>query len=124
MKPVPQWDIEIILIGVVCFLGLLFWLGRSPSALRPTRLNLKARSSSEKELRPEEVPKGFRILNVVFVWNGHPWDAFEVLGVPAGSSLQEVETSYRDLVQKTDAQSRPFLDAAFTSILEEFRRSA
>lgn len=81
-------------------------------------------SGSQRGSRSEETSQGLRILNVVFVWNGHPWDAFEVLGVPAGSSLKEVESSYRDLVRRTDAQSRAFLDAAFTSILEEFRRSA
>src|SRR5580704_10984815 len=27
-----------------------------------------------------------RSLNVVFNYNGHSWDAFEVLGLPAGSS--------------------------------------
>ncbi len=67
---------------------------------------------------------GVRILNVVFVWNGHPWDAFEVLGVPAGSHLAAVEKSYQDLLLKTDAQSKAFLDAAYAAIVEEFQRSA
>lgn len=38
-------------------------------------------------------------LNVVFNHNGESWDAYEVLGLPAGSSLEEVEKAFKNSAQ-------------------------
>lgn len=57
-----------------------------------------------------------RPLNVVFNYNGHSWDAYEVLGLPAGSSLERVDEAYKTNIEAVDAGSRPFLDAAYAAI--------
>ncbi len=62
---------------------------------------------------------GAKTLNVHFVYNGHTWDAYEVLGVPAGSSLRTVTQSYQAAIKKADPQSRSFLDAAYQAILKK-----
>ncbi len=49
-------------------------------------------------------------LNVLFNFNGETFDAYEVLGVPAGSPLDEVEKAYK----KTDKNE--FQKAAFDAI--------
>lgn len=57
-----------------------------------------------------------RPLNVVFNYNGHSWDAYEVLGLPAGSSPDKVEEAYKAQLASVEAGSRPFLDAAYAAI--------
>jgi hypothetical protein len=57
-----------------------------------------------------------RPLNVHFNYNGHSWDAFEVLGLPAGSSMEKVEAAYKESLARVDVGSRPFMEAAFKAI--------
>ena len=55
-------------------------------------------------------------LNVMFNWNGHSWDAYEVLGVPAGSSRESVTTAFKAMKLQADGESLPFLQAAYDAI--------
>lgn len=55
-------------------------------------------------------------LNVLFNWNGHSWDAFEVLGVPAGSSGEAVQAAYQKAVAGCDVESAKFFRAALEAI--------
>lgn len=57
-----------------------------------------------------------RELNVIFQFNGHDFDAFEVLGVKAGSSLEAVERSYAELLSKSPEDTREFLQMAYHAI--------
>lgn len=56
-------------------------------------------------------------LNILFNYNGHTWDAFEVLGVPAGSGLVEVTKAYQQMLKTSDPDSHQFLETAFKTIL-------
>lgn len=70
---------------------------------------------------PQEQAEGMGVknLNVHFAYNGHTWDAYEVLGVPAGASLRTVTQHYQSMLIKADPQSRSFLDAAYQAILKK-----
>ncbi len=57
-----------------------------------------------------------RTLNVIFNYNGHSWDAYEVLGLPAGSPFDKVSETFQTKLQTIDAASKPFLSAAFDAI--------
>lgn len=59
-------------------------------------------------------------LNILFNYNGHTWDAYEVLGVPAGASLELVTQAYQREIAKQDPTSHPFLQAAYQSILSQY----
>ncbi len=59
---------------------------------------------------------GERSINVVFNYNGHSWDAYEVLGLPAGCSLAQVEAAYQKGLAEVDSSSRPFIEAAYSAI--------
>lgn len=63
-----------------------------------------------------------RPLNVHFNYNGHSWDAFEVLGLPAGSSLEKVEAAYKESIARVDVGSRPFMEAAYKAIVGASRQ--
>ncbi|WP_413288363.1 hypothetical protein [Bdellovibrio sp. HCB337] len=56
-------------------------------------------------------------LNILFNYNGHTWDAFEVLGLPAGSSLVDVTKAYQNMLKTSDPESHQFLETAFKTIL-------
>lgn len=58
-------------------------------------------------------------LNVLFMYNGHDWDAYEVLGLPAGCSLKMVTQRYQELVRDADEGKLLFLQAAYESILKK-----
>lgn len=66
----------------------------------------------DKEPSKEEVQ-----LNVMFNWNGHSWDAYEVLGIPAGSHLNQVTKAYEEEMAKMDEESRAFIQKAYQAIV-------
>jgi hypothetical protein len=61
-------------------------------------------------------------LNVFFIFNGHSWDAYEVLGVPPGSNLKTCELAYRKMISEVADDSRGFIDLAWKSILKNHGR--
>lgn len=62
-------------------------------------------------------PAAERQLNVFFNWNGHTWDAFEVLGCPAGASRETVLQAFHACRAKSP-DSIAFLQAATDAILK------
>lgn len=74
------------------------------------------RLESEEQLSAEESMHS-RQLNVFFNWNGHTWDAFEVLGVPAGAGRDQVIEAFHYQRQKSP-DSTAFLQAAADAILK------
>lgn len=104
----------------------IFLLGRM-KVRAPSRLSMKyakrslsthggsaSRISDEAQaVSPEGQIKN---LNPIFIFNGHSWDAFEVLGLPAGSSMESVQKAYEVMVAKSDEQSKVFFDAALQAI--------
>lgn len=62
--------------------------------------------------------KAGKNLNCFFMYNGHDWDAYLVLGVPAGSTLPAVTQAYQDLIKKSDPNSYEFFEAAYQAILK------
>lgn len=64
-----------------------------------------------------------KCLNVIFMWNGHSWDAYEVFGLPAGSSIEIVKVRYEELITKSDEGQKQFLYLAYSSIVEKSKKS-
>ena len=64
----------------------------------------------------DEAPRPTKILNVFFNYNGHEWDAYEVLGVPAGSSMEAVEEAFIKSTSGVDEASKIFLETAYKAI--------
>ncbi len=59
---------------------------------------------------------GPRALNVMFNYNGHTWDAYEVLGVPAGSNFEKSFLAFEKLTRGMDEESKSFMLAALEAI--------
>jgi hypothetical protein len=59
-------------------------------------------------------------LNIFFNWNGHSWDAYEVLGVPAGASLDMVYKAFERAKAQADRETLPFLSAAYEAVVNTY----
>ena len=71
----------------------------------------------DQEANELETVSPVRQLNVFFNWNGHTWDAYEVLGLPAGAARHAViEAFHAQRARSSD--STPFLQAAADAILK------
>lgn len=94
--------------------------GNAPTSAPPGWNNYRPRQRpnlEEDATAAPVAPTREKKLNVMFNWNGHSWDAYEVLGVPAGSSREAVSQAYQRICSTSDPESLPFLKAAFEAIL-------
>ncbi len=124
-------------VGLAITIAAFFFVGRS-RIKEPSRLNLRRGSAGAAALGPrrlssvgmsDEVQRvsgdeglGIKSLNVMFLYNGHNFDAHEVLGVPAGARREQVEAAFHKAVASSTPQGRSFLEAAFEAILVGLRR--
>lgn len=60
-----------------------------------------------------------RQLNILFLYNGHDWDAYQVLGLPAGAGLHLVTERYQQLQKTSDSGQSQFYEAAYQAILKK-----
>lgn len=116
-------------VGLGAFLVLIFLIGKR-GIVAPSKLNLKKgwagrgvtpygaqfRSASTHVEDP-----GVKNLNILFVYNGHTFDAYEVLGAPAGASYEMVQRFYQDALSR-QGQDRDFLEAAFFAIQSSLQK--
>jgi len=52
-----------------------------------------------------------------FVYNGHEWEAHEVLSVSAEANLVQLTERYQHLVRTSDPSTFEFYEAAYTALL-------
>lgn len=115
----------LINLGVALALAAVFFIGRG-RVRAPAKLNLKARwgRSLSKVAAQSNAGNGnsnsngekVKNLNVIFMFNGHTWDAYEVLGVPAGSRMEAVQAAYEKAISQMGGQKTEFIEAAFDAI--------
>lgn len=111
-----------ILNGIVLLLLVIYILRKRPKSsfrLRMTRLRggTLAPDVGAADLGLGQQPPREKNLNTLFNYNGHTWDAYEVLGLPAGSPQNKIDEAYRSSVAKQQGESsRDFLDAAYQAI--------
>lgn len=123
-------------LAMMVLISLIFMWGRRESR-NPTKLNmyppeaqnqkewgdlsLNQKNSLNESLR--EIPSDqLKNLNPFFMYNGHSWDAFEVLGVAPGSSLDQIKKAFEESLAKTDSNSHDFLKTALMTILSELKK--
>lgn len=102
---------HLLALGVAVFIAFLFYMFNRPKTRQPSPLKL---SQSGTESNTTSAP--VKELNVIFQYNGHDFDAYQVLGVPAGASQEAVRKAYDQAVATADPDSREFLEHAYRSI--------
>lgn len=74
---------------------------------------MRAQAPSATATAPESESTS---LNVIFNYNGHSFDAYQTLGIPAGSSWDEVKQAFEHSVSTSDTASKEFYLTAFNAI--------
>lgn len=113
-------DFFYLSLAVSLVLLVSFVLGRK-GYMPPSKLNMKKGGAASDFSRGEAglVPSDYvaeKNLNVIFMFNSHSFDAFEVLGLPAGSSHLAVEAAYARLKKTVDPKQAEFIHAAYSAI--------
>lgn len=122
---------------IVIFIFYFFFL--RPKQKKPTQLNLRAneefrkapeRSSQAKvaqivddeKLEPTKTVtvKPEKNLSVYFVFNGHEWEAHEILGLPAGSKMPEITAAYQNLIKTSDPSTFDFYESAYKALSKKW----
>ncbi len=85
-----------------------------PAHKNSSTMSQEARRSSSGEVK-------VKVLNVMFNYNGHAWDAHEVLGVPAGAPMEMVKAAYQKSLTTTDSSSHDFISTAYNAICNEMK---
>jgi hypothetical protein len=132
----------LILIGAIAGILLFAFSFGKKGFIKPSKLNLRHGNGAMPEFtsknRRQIVPitrsrqsleaQGFsgnsetsRNLNVVFNYNGHTFDAYEVFGLPAGAGIAEVTKAFNDAIKESDPQSAEFLNVAYQAIRQNLR---
>jgi hypothetical protein len=140
-----MWTILIVLIVIAIFVIFSFLFVRK-SSTPPARLRLrnkvheatakpisaargggmgpwkdrKYNADTLREFEETTLVRGVPTnLNVMFNYNGHSWDAYEVLGIPAGASLEAVRERFNAALETSQPQSQDFIKAALEAILKD-----
>ncbi len=71
---------------------------------------------SSAQQKPVKNPRG-----VFFAFNGHEWEAHEVLGCKIGEGLDAATQVYQQLLRTSDPSTFDFYEAAFNAILKSKR---
>lgn len=91
---------------------------RPGSNLLSHKLTLDSMVMDPATLEEVSVHSEEKSLNIMFMYNGHSWDAYEVLGIPAGSGQREVDEAFRRMISNSTTDSHEFLNAAYRVICE------
>lgn len=92
------------------------WKGFGLSNVTPNSPQSPRTGGYQPKTRSTIDPINVRELNVVFMYNGHDWEAFQVLGIPAGSSVEAAEIAFIKEAAKSNAETREFLETALQAI--------
>ena len=106
-----------MITGVVVILMVLFLRWRKPLRSARPKYGIDSLLFKNKKWRPNQGTDNDK--RVIFTWNGHDWDAYEVLRVPTGSSLDDVTKAYDQALTQVDSQSQEFIKKAYRCILQK-----
>ena len=134
MKPVEFFTLENFLwaqAGLV-IIGAIYIFKRNQHQGARFRWRTKSgpRGLPEEMSRPSEIWKGSasprsrdsesggegRSLNIHFMHNGHSWDAYEALGLPAGADLVRAIQAHKEALARSDPTAKEFYDQALEAV--------
>lgn len=101
-------------------LGALFlYMVYRPKKREPTRLKFRSsRPLPAVRRSPNTSPKSAeRELTVLFQFNGHSFEAYEVLGVTPGSDQSSIEKAYQRARAQLSDTDVELLDTAYKALL-------
>jgi len=118
---------ELVILSDFMFFYLLVGVGIAAFIFyskkhKPSRLRMRAGSSKVPEVygktqeRYEDMKAGVKSLDCFFMFNGHEFNAYDVLEIPAGAPMPTVEQAYMAIMAKADPSQELFFKAAYDAI--------
>lgn len=105
---------QLFALGGLAIAFFVLYMTARPKPRRPSPLKL-SQTDTKSNRQADQVKQ----LNVIFQYNGHDFDAYQVLGVPAGSNLETVRKAYEKGLQMAEAESHEFLKTAYQAIVRK-----
>lgn len=107
---------------LILFLGVAYMFWRMPR--KGLRLNLKKGQSYSGYFGSKlpDIRNQDRPLQVYFNYNGETFDAFEVLGLPAGASADQIGSRMKELQYDGPIRDRSLHAAAFQALETTYLR--
>ena len=106
----------LIFNAIVVTLVIAFFLHSKNKKPKPSKLNLrKGQFTPVKDVDINNEKE----LNVYFMHNGYMWDAYDIVGVPAGAPMSDVEMAYIKSRTRIDDESKEILEMAYSAIHEK-----
>ncbi len=95
---------------------------QKPAVMAQTSPNLIA-EPRQSVLEPEsnKSTKTSKQLSIFFMYNGHDWEAHEVLGIPQGASVDVATKAYQDQLKTAQPSTYEFLESAYNAIFKKRR---
>jgi hypothetical protein len=91
---------------------VIVWILYNRKTSKPARLNLRAGAKNLPDLmRKTKFSGNEKNLDCLFMYNGHEFNAYEVLGIPAGSNFKLAEEAFAHLQNKNDKEHDFYLAA-------------
>ena len=85
------------------------------------RAGRNERDVTQTKSQAEVLKKSAALPMALFLYNGHDWNAYEVLGVNADSTLPQITAKYQFLVKNSKSQGQhEFLETAYKALLKKF----
>jgi hypothetical protein len=100
--------------GAVSF-GFLFWRIKKNIAKGPSRLKNKTPHNLDSSTSKPITKK------VIFMYNGYAWNAYEVLALSPGASIDEIKNAFNKAIKKEDSSTHDFLKTALEALLVDIR---
>jgi hypothetical protein len=117
-------------IILVLIFAVLFWIGRRAALKNNPQFKMTADTNSRNKTPTIRVigenlddlnADHIKSLNVMFVYNGHTWDAHEVLGIKPGSSMSEIRQAFEKAIHNNDIGTHEFLKTALGAIFQNLK---
>lgn len=92
--------------------------------LKPAKANTVATLDTYTKMAKELSEGKSRALNVFFNFNGHTFEAYEILGLPGGASLEQVQQAYQKMRPQPGAigkTEKDLIDVAFEVLVKELQ---
>ena len=83
-------------IALIVLFVLYFLSGRSTP--KPSKLNLKSKKKLDSSVQKNQ--EDTRPLTIYFQYEGETKEAYNILGLPAGASLEMAEEAYQDIIEE------------------------
>ena len=87
-----------IFINVVLIFLLTLYFLSGKSTPKPSKLNLSAKKKLDSSTSKN--PEDMRSLTIYFQYNGETREAYNILGLPAGASLEMAEEAYQKIIDE------------------------